>query len=202
MQSGSSFVRCFNSSQTNWLKTVKKTTFYLWLAFSPVVLYGQEKVVVLLVGTQHEFTDSLKHLQQFEQIRRRLVRFAPDIICIESVPTSDAASLKEVRSDQLMVAGRLRDEKGILGFKLQEKIDELKNQFEGTSGRFSKRSPGWRTISMLIMISGMLITIITDFTQPWSPETYPMRSRCVKPLPWIPFMSGSPKSSKMGSTTI
>lgn len=109
---------------------MKRITCFLWLLLSPVMAWSQEKIEILLVGTQHEFVDSLKHLQQFEQINQRLVQFAPDIICIESVPVSDAASLREVRSDQLQVAQQMRDEKGLSTFGLQTKIDRLKTRLK------------------------------------------------------------------------
>lgn len=88
--------------------------------------YGrQQEVEILLVGTQHVFADSLKERQHFDQIRSQLAAYQPEIICIESVPVTDAASLKEVRSSQLEVAERLRVEKGISSYDMGERIAQL-----------------------------------------------------------------------------
>ncbi len=85
----------------------------------------QGKVEVLIVGTQHQFSDSLLLRQNFQEINSALVKFSPEIICIESIPVSDAASLREVRKEQLGVAEKLRNEKGIEQLYLSVRIGEL-----------------------------------------------------------------------------
>lgn len=119
-----------------------KTQFLtLMLLFITALGYGrQQEVEILLVGSQHAFTDSLKERQHFEQIRERLKAYRPEIICIESVPVMDAASLKEVRSDQLKVAERLRSEKGINTYDLDERIDQLMSDLKARPNDLKVRS--------------------------------------------------------------
>lgn len=103
--------------------------------------YGrQEAIEIMLVGTQHVFTDSLKERQNFDQIRSRLVDYRPDIICIESVPVTDAASLKEVRLTQMKVAERLRIEKEIATYDLDERIDRLLSALKSRPQNLKLRS--------------------------------------------------------------
>jgi hypothetical protein len=103
-------------------------TLFLTLILLLITATGysrQQEIEILLVGTQHVFADSLKERQNFDQIRSGLAGYRPDIICIESIPVTDAASLKEVRSDQMAVAERLRIEKEIGTYDLDERIGRL-----------------------------------------------------------------------------
>lgn len=103
--------------------------------------YGQQQEIeIMLVGTQHVFTDSLKERQNFDKIRSRLVGYRPDIICIESVPVTDAASLKEVRSGQMKVAERLRVEKEIGTYDLDERIGRLSSALKSRPQNLRFRS--------------------------------------------------------------
>lgn len=104
---------------------MKKRLSTLILLLISAMGYGQQEVEILLVGTQHVFTDSLKERQNFDEIRSQLVAYQPDVICIESVPVTDAASLKEVRSGQMEVAKKMRAEKGIDTYDLDQRIAEL-----------------------------------------------------------------------------
>jgi pheromone shutdown protein TraB len=103
--------------------------------------YGrQQEVEILLVGTQHVFADSLKERQDFAQISKKLAAYQPEIICIESVPVKDAASLKEVRSGQLQVAERLRAEKKIDTYGLDERIARLMSDLKARPDDLKVRS--------------------------------------------------------------
>lgn len=119
-----------------------KTQFFtLILLLTTVMGYArQQEVEILLVGTQHVFQDSLKERQNFEEIRSQLVNYRPDIICIESVPVTDAASLREVRSGQLEVAERLRVERGIDTYHLDERIGQLMSDLKSQPDDLKARS--------------------------------------------------------------
>ncbi len=117
----------------------KRLSTFILLLISAIA-YGQQEIEILLVGTQHVFTDSLKERQNFDQIRSQLVAYRPDIICIESVPVTDAASLKEVRSGQMEVAEKLRIEKGIDTYDLDERIAELQLALRSRPGDLKVRS--------------------------------------------------------------
>ncbi len=119
-----------------------KTQFFtLILLFTTALGYGhQQEVEILLVGSQHEFADSLQKRQNFEKIRAQLKAYRPEIICIESVPVTDASSLKEVRSAQLGVAERLRAEKGMDTYDLHERIDQLMSDLKARPNDLRVRS--------------------------------------------------------------
>ncbi|MCE7993964.1 MAG: hypothetical protein HEP71_18390 [Roseivirga sp.] len=119
-----------------------KTRFLtLILLLITTIGYAREQEVeILLVGTQHVFTDSLKERQNFEQIKSRLVGYRPDIICIESVPVTDAASLREVRSRQMEVADRIRTEKGIDTYNLDKHIGRLMSDLKSRPNDLKLRS--------------------------------------------------------------
>lgn len=74
------------------------------------LLYGElfaQEPTILLLGTTHQFTDTV---DVFGDIRNQIKDFAPDIICIENIPTWDTLSLNNIWSDILPVAARLRKE--------------------------------------------------------------------------------------------
>ena len=106
---------------------MKRLTFILctWLALSGMA--NAQEVEILLLGTQHEFQDSLLERQNFEAIKMELAQFNPNIICIESVPLYDTASLNEVRSKQMEVAARLRLEKQLQ--ISEQRAEELLREF-------------------------------------------------------------------------
>lgn len=113
---------------------MKKLTFILCTCLALSGMAKAQEVEILLLGTQHEFQDSLLDRQNFETIRMELAQFNPNIICIESIPLKDTASLNEVRSKQIEVASRLKQEKQLatnealveqLLIKLNQNPDDL-----------------------------------------------------------------------------
>jgi len=86
--------------------------FALGFLFTPL-LQAQSKVKILLVGTVHEFQDSLFQKQSIDKHLDRLRKFAPGLICVESIPTWDTLSLKAVRASSLTYAQRLRSERNL-----------------------------------------------------------------------------------------
>ncbi|MBX2875154.1 MAG: TraB/GumN family protein [Saprospiraceae bacterium] len=74
------------------------------------LLYGgltAQEPTILLLGTTHQFTDTV---DVFADIRNQIKDFAPDMICIENIPTWDTLSLRNIWSDIFPVATRLRQE--------------------------------------------------------------------------------------------
>jgi len=86
-----------------------------------VGLTAQEPMILLL-GTTHQFTDTL---DVFGDIRNQIKDFAPDVICIENIPTWDTLSLRNIWSDILPVAARLRKEQELETANLPALQDQL-----------------------------------------------------------------------------
>ena len=101
---------------------------------------GQEKPLILLVGTTHEFQDSLKARQNFRGHIERLIEMKPDLICIESIPTWDTVSLKQVRGPSVSRAKKLRDEKQLHPTELENIINELQHLLLASPENFVVRS--------------------------------------------------------------
>lgn len=80
---------------------------FLGLAIS-ARMNAQPKAKILLVGTAHEFRSEFRSRQNFDSLVRKLAHFDPDLICIESIPVWDTASLRQVRARQLDQAEKLR----------------------------------------------------------------------------------------------
>lgn len=81
-----------------------------------------QEPTILLLGTTHQFTDTL---DVFADIRNRIKDFAPDVICIENIPTWDTLSLQNIWSDILPVAARLRKEQELETVDLSSLQDHL-----------------------------------------------------------------------------
>ena len=84
-----------------------KTIIYLSILTISVLCQAQ-RVDVMIVGTVHHFNDEFKSLQDFEGIKKDIISYNPDIICIEAIPISDTLSLKEISPNTMKRADSLR----------------------------------------------------------------------------------------------
>ncbi len=85
-----------------------KTIITLLLAMANSWLYAQE-INVTIIGTAHSFNKEYQSLQSFDKVQSFIKELDPEIICIEAIPTTDTASLNEVRSNTMRKAYQLRD---------------------------------------------------------------------------------------------
>ncbi len=75
---------------------------------------AQQKLDITIMGTAHYFKDEYQSLQSIDQAIEFIVDLKPDIICIESVPTFDSLSLKEVWQTEMNKADQLKDTLALL----------------------------------------------------------------------------------------
>ncbi len=66
-----------------------------------------QQLEVFIFGTTHAFNEDHIELQDFEKAQKALVNFDPDIFCIESIPSTDTASLKEIWPNTMKRADKL-----------------------------------------------------------------------------------------------
>lgn len=81
-----------------------------------------QEPTILLLGTTHQFNDTI---DVFGDIRNQIKDFAPDVICIENIPTWDTLSLNNIWSKTLPVAARLRQEQKLETANLPSRQDQL-----------------------------------------------------------------------------
>lgn len=81
-----------------------------------------QEPTILLLGTTHQFTDTV---DVFADIRDQIKDFAPDMICIENIPTWDTLSLQNIRQESMQVAARLRSEQHLERAELPALQDQL-----------------------------------------------------------------------------
>lgn len=98
---------------------MNKLFWILTTALGVHVLNAQTVPEILVVGTVHEFQDSLIYKQNFDAHHKVWAEFNPDMICIESIPPWDTVSLQQVRATSLRAAKRLREEKQLSESMLQ-----------------------------------------------------------------------------------
>lgn len=118
-----------------------KITAILFFIFLTSSICGQDnKTQILIVGTIHEFQDSLKSKQKFPELINKLRTFKPDMICIESIPTWDTVSLFQVRKSTMESAQKLRITKQIQTHNILDEIlrlrEILKTDSENLMARF------------------------------------------------------------------
>lgn len=100
----------------------------LLLISTPSKTHAQaDKIQILIVGTVHEYRDSLRNKQGFPQLISELQQFNPDMICIESIPIWDTTSLRKVRSTSIQSASKLRYEKHLSTIDYDSNIDLLRS---------------------------------------------------------------------------
>lgn len=81
-----------------------------------------QQPTILLLGTTHQYTDTV---DVFDNIRRQIKDFDPNVICIENIPTWDTLSLQNIWADILPVAARLRKEQELEATELPNLQDQL-----------------------------------------------------------------------------
>ncbi|WP_425390231.1 DUF5694 domain-containing protein [Ekhidna sp.] len=68
-----------------------------------------QKINVTIIGTAHSFNKDYQPLQSFNEAQSFIEELSPDMICIEAIPITDTASLKEIWPNTMKRADRLRD---------------------------------------------------------------------------------------------
>lgn len=69
----------------------------------------QRKINVTIIGTVHYFSPENQVLQDFNSAEAFIIRSNPDIICIESIPVEDTASLRAIWPTKMKQAASLKD---------------------------------------------------------------------------------------------
>jgi hypothetical protein len=123
-------------------KVMKSLIYFVCCLFFSAAFAQEQnkKTKIMIVGTVHEFRDSLIKHQQFGNLINRLRSFQPDMICIESIPTWDTLSLNMVRKTSLQGAARVRKEKELDFSKLPLAIEQLHDSLEISDENLSLRS--------------------------------------------------------------
>lgn len=101
---------------------MKKMKLLLMPLYLLCVGLTAQEPTILLLGTTHQFNDTI---DVFGGIRNQIKDFAPDVICIENIPTWDTLSLQNIWSDILPVAARLRKEQELETVDLSSLQDHL-----------------------------------------------------------------------------
>ncbi|MEM1408178.1 MAG: DUF5694 domain-containing protein [Bacteroidota bacterium] len=73
-----------------------------------ILSYGQQ-LEVTIIGTAHHFKDEYRQFQNLFEVQDFIVNLQPDIICIESIPTYDTLSFREIWPKTMARADQLRD---------------------------------------------------------------------------------------------
>ncbi len=74
-----------------------------------ILVFGQQKLDIAIIGTVHHFKDEYLAKQNFSKARQFIVDFNPDIFCIEAIPVYDTLSLREILPKNMERANQLRD---------------------------------------------------------------------------------------------
>ena len=77
--------------------------------------YGQQTLDIAIIGTAHYFQEEYQSLQDFEAAQQYIIDFAPDLFCIEAIPTYDTLSIQEVFAGSIRKAAYLADTLSMLG---------------------------------------------------------------------------------------
>lgn len=86
-----------------------KTICTIFLMILSFCIVGQRSMNVTIIGTAHSFKEDYQSLQDFDRVQSFIKELNPDIICIESIPTYDSLSLKEILPNTMKRADQLRD---------------------------------------------------------------------------------------------